>query len=87
MFKGKKDKRFVNEKDINKKDEKGGHLTFKELKALIKKANKKTGGYPGCEIWVAGSYTEEQTYQASLESAEQRPGLICLGGAERSFKG
>ncbi|HEY3251139.1 MAG TPA: hypothetical protein VGK25_08470 [Ignavibacteria bacterium] len=87
MYKGKKDKRFVSEKDINKKDEKGGHLTFNELKALIKKANKKIGGYPGCEIWVAGSYTEEQTYQASLESAEQRPGLICLGGAERSFGG
>jgi uncharacterized protein (UPF0264 family) len=82
MHKGKNDKRFVSEKDINKSDTKGGHLTFSQLKSLIAKANKW-----GCDIWVAGSYTEEQVYQASLEKMTYRPGLICLGGAERSFGG
>jgi len=87
MHKGKTDKRLVNEKDINKDDKKGGHLTFGELKKMILKAKKMNGKYPGVEIWVAGSYTEEQTYQASMASAAERPGLICLGGAERSFGG
>lgn len=82
MHKGKTDKRFVNEKDINPDDTKGGHLTFNELKKLIKKAHDGR-----CDIWVAGSYTEDQVYQASLEPPQYRPGLICLGGAERSFGG
>ena len=87
MHKGKNDKRFISEKDINKDDKKGGHLTFTELKKMIVKAKEKNGKYPGVEIWVAGSYTEEQTYQASMAAAAERPGLICLGGAERSFGG
>lgn len=82
MHKGIKDKRYVSEKDINPKDEKGGHLTFSQSKELISLAHKAK-----CDLWVAGSYTEEQVYQASLEPPEYRPGLICLGGAERSFGG
>ncbi|MDD5363430.1 MAG: hypothetical protein PHN88_15005 [Ignavibacteria bacterium] len=82
MRKGKNDKRFVSEKGINPQDTKGGHLTFAQLKSLIAKSNKAR-----CELWVAGSYTEEQVYQASLEPHKYRPGLICLGGAERSFGG
>lgn len=82
MHKGKNDKRFVSEKDINPKDTKGGHLSFAQIKSLIAKAQKW-----GCDIWVAGSYTEEQVYQASLEKSSYRPGLICLGGAERSTGG
>ncbi len=82
MHKGKSDKRLVSEKDINKDDEKGGHVTFKEMKSLIAIAHK-----ANCELWVAGSYTEAQVYQASMEELKYRPGLICLGGAERSFGG
>jgi hypothetical protein len=87
MHKGKDDKRFVSEKDVNKDDTKGGHLSFKELTRLVKKSNKQSGKYVGCDLWVAGSYTEEQVYQASKAAPSERPGLICLGGAERSFGG
>jgi hypothetical protein len=82
MHKGKNDKRLVSEKDTNPDDTKGGHVSFKEMKALAAKAHN-----VNCDLWVAGSYTEGQVYQASLEELKYRPGLICLGGAERSFGG
>jgi hypothetical protein len=74
MHKGKDDPRLVADRS-----DKGGHLSFPELSALIRRAR--------CDVWVAGSYTEEQVYEASKAPARDRPGLICLGGAERSAGG
>ncbi len=77
MDKGEDDKRLVDAHDI-----KGGHFTAEEVRKLNRKAQKGR-----CDLWVAGSYTEQQVYETSMDSPEERPSLICLGGAERSFGG
>jgi len=80
MHKGEKNSRLV--KPIDKNDNKTGHLSTSQLSEIIEKANKIK-----CDIWVAGSYTEDQVYHASLLPISKRPSLICLGGAERNFGG
>lgn len=80
IHKGGKDKRLV---DAN--DRKGGHLTRKQLQTLVSKARKQ--GRHGCDIWVAGSYTEDLVYETAKDAPDKRPSLICLGGAERNFSG
>ena len=77
MDKGATDPRLV-----DAQDEKGGHMAVQQLRGLVRRAHSVE-----CDLWVAGSYTEEQVYQASLDAPNERPGLICLGGAERSFGG
>ncbi|MEG7523951.1 MAG: hypothetical protein M3H12_12755 [Chromatiales bacterium] len=67
---------------VDGKDGKGGHLSEMQLRELVRTARAQ-----GCDLWVAGSYTEEQVYRTAQEPPETRPGLICLGGAERSFGG
>jgi hypothetical protein len=77
MDKGTDDKRLVDAGDTKK-----GHFTHAQLCKLIKKAQEGR-----CDLWVAGSYTEQQVYEAAMDSPSERPGLICLGGAERSTGG
>ncbi len=80
MDKGAEDPRLV--VPLDKKDTKGGHLTVEQMRALVRKAHAGK-----CDLWVAGSYTEEQVYQTAMDDPDERPSLICLGGAERSFGG
>jgi hypothetical protein len=67
---------------VDGEDGKGGHLSEAQLRELVGTARAR-----GCDLWVAGSYTEEQVYRTAREPPETRPGLICLGGSERSFGG
>jgi len=78
MDKGATNKRLVDDGDKKK----GGHFTHNQIKMLNKKAQDGK-----CDLWVAGSYTEQQVYEAAMDSPKERPSLICLGGAERSFGG
>ncbi len=77
MNKGAKDPRLV-----DAGDDRCGHLTADQLRSLVR-----TSHAARCDLWVAGSYTEEQVYQAAMDDPKERPGLICLGGSERSFGG
>lgn len=77
MHKGSDKKRF-----LNAGDGRGGHLIFDQLKSLSKDARD-----INCDLWIAGSIKEEQVYQLSKLAPDERPSLICLGGAERSFRG
>jgi hypothetical protein len=77
MDKGAKDHRLV-----DAGDSKGGHFTFAQIESLTQRSRRAK-----CDLWVAGSYTEEQVYKTAMSDPKKRPSLICLGGAERSFGG
>lgn len=77
IHKGKAQKRFVDAGDT-----KGGHLTRDQVRQLVRTARK-----DNIDLWVAGSYTEDLVYRTAQDDPDERPSLICLGGAERSFGG
>ncbi len=76
MHKGADDKRLFGK---NQEEE---HLNEEEFRDVCRSARR-----GGIDLWAAGSFTEEQVYEVAGWAPEERPGLICLGGAERSFGG
>ncbi len=76
MHKAEEDKRLVDAGDA-----KGGHLTSDQLRSLVQTAHESK-----VDLWVAGSFTEEQVYETAKNPPETRPSLICLGGAGKGHR-